>query len=134
MDKESNNVCVQIFAKATNTFIYTLPCTCSPKHKIENILKGAVSRLRKIDDSDKKFEKLSAKYKTFLIVINYKPSKSKKKKKKNSHVRNILTEETRRPRAKMNFLTSCNLITQNNPMFPNINFFFQKNLPVLHSI
>ena len=82
LDKESNNVCVQIFAKATNTFIYTLPCTCSPKHKIENILKGAVSRLRKIDDSDKKFEKLSAKYKTFLIVINYKPSKSKKKKKK----------------------------------------------------
>ena len=131
LDRESNHISVQIFTKTTNTFIYILPCTCSPKNKIENIFKGAVSRLRRIYDSGGKFEMRSAKYQKYLIVRNYKPSKFKKQ---FSHTGNISREEARRPKTKVNFLTSCYLITQNNSMFLNIKNVFQKYLPVLHSI
>ena len=36
-------------------------------------------------------------------------------------------------KTKSSFSTSCNLITQYNPMLPNTNTIFKKYLPVLHS-
>ena len=51
-----------IFAKATNNFTYVVPSTCFPKTNIENISKGIALHLRRIYDSDSKFEKRSAEY------------------------------------------------------------------------
>ena len=46
---------------------------------IENIPKGAALCLRRICDSDEKFEKHNAEYQNYLIARDYKPGKMKKK-------------------------------------------------------
>ena len=100
-----------------------------PKTNIENIAKGVASRIRKICDSDNKFEKRSAEYQKYSIARDYKPSKARKQ---FFDVRNISREEARKTKIKSNFSAACNLITQYNPMFPNIKTIFKKYLPVLH--
>ena len=72
--------------------------------------------LRRILNSGSKFEKHSAKYQKYLIARYYKPSKVKKQ----FSVRNISREEARWPKTKSMFSTSCNLVTQYNPVIPNI--------------
>ena len=47
-----------------------------------------------------------------------------------SDVKNISREKARRPKKTS---TSCNLITQCNPLLPNIKTIIKKHLPVLHS-
>ena len=59
-DKESKQISVDVFAKDTDSFTYVLPSTCFPKNNIENIPKGVAVRLRRICDSNEKFEKHSA--------------------------------------------------------------------------
>ena len=75
--------------------------------------------LKRIYVSNSKFEKRSAEYQKYLIALDYKPSKVKKQ---FSDVRNISIEKTTIP----NFSTLCNLITQYNPMLPNIKNVFKK--------
>ena len=75
--------------------------------------------LKRIYVSNSKCEKRSAEYQKYLIALDYKPSKVKKQ---FSDVRNISIEKTRIP----NFSTLCNLITQYNPMLPNIKNVFKK--------
>ena len=50
-----------------------------------------------------------------------------------SDVRNISREEARRPKNNNNFSASYNLITQYNPLLPNIKTIIKKHLSVLHS-
>ena len=86
--------------------------------------------VRKICDSDSKFERRSAEYQKCLIAREYKPSKVKKQ---FSDGKNTSREKARKLKTKSNFPTSCNLITQYNTMLPNIKTIFEKYLPVLHS-
>ena len=46
-------------AKATHSFTYVLPSTCFAKNSIENLPQGVALPLRKISDSDDKFEEHS---------------------------------------------------------------------------
>ena len=66
--KESKQTSVDMFAKDTDSFTYVLPSTCFPKNIIENIPKGVALRLRRICDSDEKFEKHSAEYQNYLVA------------------------------------------------------------------
>ena len=77
-DKEYKHISVGIFGKATNSFTYVLPSTCFPKNSIENISKGVALPLRRICDSDDKFEERSVQYQKYLVARDYKPSKVKK--------------------------------------------------------
>ena len=129
-DKEYKRISVDILAKATNGFRYVLASTCFPKNSIENVPKGVALRLRRICDSDNKFDERSVQYQKYLVPRDYKPSKVKKQ---FSDVRNISREEARRPKNNNNFSASCNLITQYNPLLPNIKTIIKKHLPVLHS-
>ena len=86
---------MDIFSKATINFTYVLSSTYFPRSNTENIPNAVALHLRRICDFDSKFEKRSAEYQKYLITISYKPSKVKKQ---FSDVRNILTEETRRPK------------------------------------
>ena len=79
-------------------------------------------RLTRIYDSDSKFEKGSAEYQKYSIARDY---KLRKVKKQFPNVRNISKEETRRPKTKSSFSTSCNLITQYNTMLPSIKPIFK---------
>ena len=60
---------------------------------------------------------------TLSIAKVYKPSKVQRQ---FPAVRNISREEARRPHTKSNISTLCNLITQCNPMLPNIKTIFKK--------
>ena len=107
----------------TNSFTYVLPSTCFSKSSIENVPKGVALRLRRICDSDDKFEERSDQYEKYLVAGDYKPSKVKKQ---FSDVRNISREEARRPKNNDNFSASCKLITQYNPLLPNIKTIINK--------
>ena len=52
---EHSKICVNFFAKPTNSFTYVLPSTCYPKKNIKNVPKGIVLRLRRIWYTDEKF-------------------------------------------------------------------------------
>ena len=77
-DKESKKISVDVFSKATNSFTYVLPNICFPKSNIENIPKGVALCLRRICDSDNKFEKCSKEYQSYFIARDYKPRKVRK--------------------------------------------------------
>ena len=77
-DKESKRISVDVFAKNTDSFTYVLPSTCFPKNNTENIPKGVALCLRRICDSDEKFEKHRAEYQNYLTARDYKPGKVKK--------------------------------------------------------
>ena len=101
------------------------------KINIENIPKGVALRLRGICDSDKKFEKRGKEYQNYFIARDYKPRKVRKQ---FSDIRNISREVARQPKTHSEKCsTSCNLITQYNPLLPNIKTIIKKHLPVLHS-
>ena len=97
-----------MFAEDTNSFTYVLSSTCFPKNNIENIPKGIALRLRRICDSDVKFEKHSAEYQNYLIARNYKPGKVRKQ---FSDIKKLTREEARKPKLlKTTLSTSCHAI------------------------
>ena len=66
-DQESKQISVGIFANNANSFEYVF-----------SIPRGVVLRLRRICNSDKKFEKRSIEYQNYLIARDYNPDKVKK--------------------------------------------------------
>ena len=42
---EHNKICVDVYAKPTNSFTYVLPSTCYPKKCIKKVPKGIALRL-----------------------------------------------------------------------------------------
>ena len=52
---KSSNIAVDVFAKPTNSFTYVLPTSCYPRKSINNIPRGIALRLRRIWDTDEKF-------------------------------------------------------------------------------
>ena len=122
-DKEHKRISVDIFVKTTNSFTNLLPSTCFRKNSIKNVPKSVAVRLRIIFDSDDKFEERSVQYQKYLVARDYKPCKVKEQ---FSDIGNISMEEARRPKNKNNFSTSCNLMTQNNPLLSNIKTIIEK--------
>ena len=49
---EDNKICVDVYAKPTNSFTYVLPSTCYPKKSINKVPKRIALRLRRICNSD----------------------------------------------------------------------------------
>ena len=108
-----------------------LPSTCFPKNNLENIPKGVALCLRRICNSDEKFEKHSAEYQNYLIARDYKLGKLKKQ---FSDIRNLTREEAIKPKLlKTTFSTSCSLITQYYPLLPNLKTIIRKYSPILYS-
>ena len=68
LDKKSKQISVDAFAKDTDSFTYVHPSTCFPKNNTENIPKDVALCLRRICDSDEKFENHSAEYQNYLIA------------------------------------------------------------------
>ena len=77
-DKKLKQISADVFAKNTDSFTYVLPSTCFPRSNIESIPKSVALSLRRICDSDKKFEKHSVEYQNCLIARDYKPGKVKR--------------------------------------------------------
>ena len=49
---QQNKICVDVYAKLTNSITYVLPSTCYRRRNINNIPKGIARRLRRICNSD----------------------------------------------------------------------------------
>ena len=71
---EHSKICVDVFLKPTNSFTYVLPSTCYPKKNINNVPKGIALRLRRICDTDEKFDIRSSEYQNYLIARDYRPT------------------------------------------------------------
>ena len=71
---EHNKICVDVFAKPTNSFTNVLQSTCHAKKNINNVPKSIAFRLRKICDTDEKFDICSYGYQNYLIARDYKPT------------------------------------------------------------
>ena len=130
-DEESKQISVDVCAKDTDSFTYVLLSTCCPKNNIGNIPAGVALSLRRICNSDEKFEKHSTEYQKYLIARDYKPGKVKKQ---FSDIKKLTREEARKPKLlKTTFSTSCNLIIQYNPLLPNLKTIIRNHLPILYS-
>ena len=72
--KRCNKITVDVYSKRTNSFTYVDPNTCCPLGNINKIPEGIALRLRRICDSDEKYEKRSNEYQNYPIARNYSPS------------------------------------------------------------
>ena len=72
--KGCNKITVDVYSKPTNSFTYVDPKTCYPSRNINKIPEVIALRLRRICDSDEKYEKRSNEYQNYLIARNYSPS------------------------------------------------------------
>ena len=55
----NGKISVDVFSKPTNSFTYVLPSTSYPKRNIKNVPKGNAVKLRRICDSDEKYDERS---------------------------------------------------------------------------
>ena len=68
---EHNKICVDVYAKPTNSFTYLLPSACYPKNSINKIPKEIALRLRRLCDSDEKSDIRNSEYQNYLIARDY---------------------------------------------------------------
>ena len=71
---KNGKIAVDVFAKPINNFAYVLPTSCYPRKSLNNIPHGITLLLRRICDTDEKFNSRAAKYKNYLIGRDYKLS------------------------------------------------------------
>ena len=67
-----------VFSKLTNSFTCVLPSTCYPNRNIKNVHKGIALRLRRICDSDEKYDERPEEYQKYLIARDYRPGSVKR--------------------------------------------------------
>ena len=109
LDTISNRISVDVFAKPTNSLTYVLPSACYPRKNIENVPVGVSLRLRRICDSDEKFNLRSSEYR----------------------ISSMPREEARRPKSKGDY-KAFPLITEFNPILTDLNSVIKKHLPLLY--
>ena len=120
---------MDVFSKPTNSFTYVMPSTCFPSRNIEKVPEGVALRLRRICDTDSKFEIRSTEYQQYLIARGYKPYKVSKQ---FSDVAKTSREMARQPMVKMDFQVTSSL-TEINLLLPDINKIIRNKLPLLYS-
>ena len=99
---EHKKICVDVFAKPTNSFTYVLPSTCYPKKNINNVPKCIASRLKRICNTDEKYDIRSSEYQNYLIARDYKPALVKRQFRA---FKNISRHEARQVTSKVIILT-----------------------------
>ena len=126
----NGKISVDVFSKPTNSFTYVLPSTCYPNRNIKNVPKGIALRLRRICDSDEKYDERSEEYQKYLIARDYQPGSVKRQ---FEEVKKLSRSEARRPKVKSNQVRKLNFFTTYNPSLPNMDTLVKKYLPLLHS-
>ena len=121
---------VDVFAKPTKRFTDVKTSTCYPRKSINNVPRGIALRLRRICDTDEKFESLATEYKQYLIARDYKPSLVNKQFQK---VSKITRTEARAKRPKNNQVSKIKFLATYNPSLPKLDRIIRKHHPLLHS-
>ena len=68
----------KLYSKPTNSFKYVLPSTCYSYKNIRNVPKGIPLRLRRICDTDEKYNQRFSEYQNYLIGRECNPTLVKK--------------------------------------------------------
>ena len=126
----NGKISVDVFSKPTNSFTYVLPSTCYPNRNIRNVPKGIALRLRRICDSDEKYNERSEEYQKYLIARDYQTGSVKRQ---FEEVKKLRRSEARRTKVKSNQVRKLNFFTTYNPSLPNMDTLVKKYLPLLHS-
>ena len=126
----NGKISVDVFSKPTNSFTYVLPSTCYPKRNIKNVPKGIALRVRRICDTDEKFDQRSEEYQRYLIARDYNPNSVKKQ---FADVKNLSRSEARLSKIKANEVRNLNFFTTYNPRLPDVDVLIKRYLPLLHS-
>ena len=125
----ASNIYQQLL-KTTNSFTFVQPSTCYPRKSINNVPRGIALRLRRICDTDEKFESRANEYKQYLIARDYKPSLVDRR---FQEVFKITRTEARPKKTKNNQISEIKFLTSYNPSLRKIDGIIRKNLPLLHS-
>ena len=128
----NNKIAVDGLAKPTNSFTYVLPTNCYPRKSISNLPRGIALRLRRICDTDEKFNSRSIEYKNYLIGRDYKPSIVNKR---FAHVSTLSREQARQKSTNWKSQVSKNvkLIMKYNPRLPSLNSLLKEHMPLLYT-
>ena len=108
--KVCNKIKSDVYLKPNNSFTYVYTKTCYPYRNIKEIPEGIALRLRRICDSDEKYEKRSNEYQNYLIARNYSPSLVVKQFQK---VTEISRDNARKPCSKVLGTDSVKFVTYN---------------------
>ena len=119
----NGKISVDVFPKPTNSFSYVLPSTCYPNRNIKNVPKGIALRLRRICDSDEKYDERSEEYQKYLIARDYQPGSVKRQ---FEEVKKLSRSEARRPKVKSNQVRKLNFFTTYNLSLPNMDTLVKK--------
>ena len=92
--------------------MYVLPSTCYPERNINNIPKSITLRLRRICNSDKKFDMGGDEYQNYLTAKDYNIFLVKKQ---FHSIRSISRSEARQVKRKVT-KENFNLVTEYNPI------------------
>ena len=126
----NGKISVDVFSKLTNSFTYVLPCPCYPNRKIKNVPKGIALRLRRICDSDEKYDQRSEEYQMYLKARDYQPASVKRQ---FEEVKKLRRSEVPRPKVKSNQVINLYFFTTYNASLFNMDTLVKKYLPPLHS-
>ena len=90
----NGKISVDVLLKPTNSFTYVSSSTCYPNRNIKNVPKGIALRLRRICDSDEKYDERSEEYQKYLIARDYQPGSLERQ---FEEVKKLSRSEARRP-------------------------------------
>ena len=128
---ENSKIVVDVFAKFTNSFAYVLSTSCYPRKNLNNISRCIALRLRRICDTDEKFNSRSIEYKNYLIARNYKLSIVNKH---FAHVSTLSRQQARQKSTKRKSQVSKNvkLVMKYNLRLPDLNSLLKKHMPLIY--
>ena len=106
---------VDAFAKPTNSCTYVKPSACYPRKSIKKLPRGIGLRLRRVCDTDEKFESRANEYKQYLIARDYKLSLLYKQ---FQEVSKITRTEATAKRPKNNQVSKIKFLTTYNTSLP----------------
>ena len=89
----NGKISVDVLTKPTNSFTYVSSSTCYPNRNIKNVPNGIAVRLRRICDSDEKYDERSEGYQKYLIARDYQPGSLERQ---FEEVKKLSRSETRR--------------------------------------
>ena len=119
---EHNKICVDVYANLW-TALPRLSSTCYPKKSINKIPKGIALGLRRVCDSDEKFDIRSSEYQNYLIARYCNPTLVKKR---FHSVRNMSRSEARQVKPKSHRSVY-------NPIIKNLQTVIRNSLRILYS-
>ena len=129
---ENSKIAVDVFAKPTNSFTYVLLTSCYPRKSLNKMPRGIALRLRRICDTDEKFNSTSIEYKNYFISRDYKPSIVNKH---FAHVSTLSRQQTSQKSTNRKSQVSKNvkLVMKFNPRLPDLNSLLKNHMSLLYT-